>query len=1142
VLGADMEPIFAPLCGISIREMTDSPGSLRPYDQMVTSFGAETGITTIVFADVEGSTALVDKVGDHAGVAAVLHQLGRVRERLESYGGREVKSMGDGLMLTFSSPRQAVGFALATQRALAGTAPLVRIGINTGEVFDVLTDPIGGAVNAASRIAGRAEGGEVLVADVVRQLIGLSPAIRFADRGRVHLRGFTERWHLWAAEDSAAAASARGTVGRGGELAAIRALIASTASGVGQTMLIEGEAGIGKTHLVGEAVGLARGATITVIETIADEVMRRPGALPHGLLEDPRVGDPERDRLRDLLRRSAHEGDPEDLSYAVVEASVDAVESLTRTGAALVIIEDAHWADDLSLAVMRALVRRAPLSRFSVIISMRPTPRSAALDRLIELVIDSRGHNLRVVALDELDLNALVSSLTGAAPGPALREWLRSTAGNPLFVTELLRSLEDEGLLRIEAGIADVPSSVMPRGLSETLVRRLSWLPGETRELLRLASLLGTSFTLADLSTITGRPILDVAAWLREASLAGLVIGDGDRLTFRHDLIREAVYGHMLAAERRDLHRAAAQALAAAGAPTQQVARQFARGAVPGDLDAVRWLERAGDEAISIAPTAALALYEEALALAPEHWSGRDAMQARMIEPLAWCGRFTRAEEVAADILASSPGVDVEFAALRGLSAVYGNSGDIARAIEAMKRAAALPEAPAAEVVRQRCMTAQLQLLTGTISAVEARSIATATLEESLVSGEATTQCLARQVLGGIDAVTGYGAEGCRQLQQAIALHVSGRATRVSYLIPDLFYAMGLLELDDAAGALEASARARIRHEQHGALSQLPMAYGITGAAYYYSGRFDEAVTEVEAGASVAADTGNSNFVLFFDSVLARIALRRGDLAGAAAALASGTARLSSGGSMFGADWLFDAQAQYMAASGDLAGALMIAEMTWAQTEFIRFFYGYRERGVFIVRLARDAGRDDLAGEVAASVEEGSRRSPAVSAHAAALQCRGIVERDADLLLVAAEQFRSTPLRPSLALCCEDSAAALSADGRSTEAITALTEAAGIYADTGAFGDAGRVDEALRSLGVRPKRARPQRPTFGWDSLTPTEVRVSQLVAEGLTNPEIGGRLFVSRRTVETHLAHVFRKLGFVSRSQLAAELTRHEP
>jgi class 3 adenylate cyclase len=130
------------------------------------------GLATVVFVDVEGSTALLRRVGDEEGMGSVRRQLDVVRQRIESYGGAEVKSLGDGLLVTFASPRQAVAFAVASQRALAGSALQVRFGINTGEVIDVDVDPLGGAVNAAARIAGRAACGEVLVSDVVRHWSG----------------------------------------------------------------------------------------------------------------------------------------------------------------------------------------------------------------------------------------------------------------------------------------------------------------------------------------------------------------------------------------------------------------------------------------------------------------------------------------------------------------------------------------------------------------------------------------------------------------------------------------------------------------------------------------------------------------------------------------------------------------------------------------------------------------------------------------------------------------------------------------------------------------------------------------------------------------------------------------------------------
>jgi class 3 adenylate cyclase len=645
-------------------------------------------LVTVVFVDAERSTELLHRVGDEAGTVAVRSQLDVVRERVQPYGGNEVKSLGDGLMLTFSSPRQAVSFALASQRALAGSAPRIRFGINTGEVIAADADSFGSTVNAASRIAGRAAGGEVLVSDVVRQLVGTVPAIRFVDRGRWRLKGFAERWHVWAAEDSGADHRRPATIGRVPELAVLDALVSSTAAGVGQVLVFEGEAGIGKTHLVGEAVPRARLAGIGIVEVTADELLTRPGAVPHELLGSSQRGE-FRARLDTLLHApmSAPSGS-EDRSYAVVEASVDLLEAMTRTQPVLVIAEDLHWADDLSLGVLTAIVRRVAVSRFSLVGSLRPWPRPPALDRLLELVRDGPGRHLRLDPFDEVDVHALSSSLTGAAPGEGLRERLRATAGNPLFVTELIRSLDDDGQLRIESGIIDVDPDVSPSNLNEALVRRLSWLPSETNELLRLASLLGNTFTLGDLAIVTGRSILDVAGWLREASLAELVVGDGDRLAFRHDLVREAVYGHMLSAERRDLHRAAGQALANSGAPTQQVAQQFARGASPGDVEAVTWLERAALETISVSPRAAISLLEEAVSLAPAQWQGRAALQAEMIDPLAWCGRFAEAEDLANTILATSPDADVQFAALRGLSAVYGNRGDAAATIAALHQAA----------------------------------------------------------------------------------------------------------------------------------------------------------------------------------------------------------------------------------------------------------------------------------------------------------------------------------------------------------------------------------------------------------------------------------------------------------------------
>ena len=848
-----------------------------------------------------------------------LRQLDVVRDRLASYGGHEVKSLGDGLLLTFGSPRQAVAFGVACQRALGDSAPRVRIGVNTGEVIDLDDDPIGGAVNAAARIADRADGGDVLVSDVVRQLAGATPVVRFVDRGRVRLKGFTEPWQLWAAVDGTSPADGLTTIGRRVELAVMDELLTALATGTGRAVLIEGEAGIGKSHLLTSLAHAARAAGMTVIEVAADEIARRPGDVAHALAADERLPATHRSQLRDLLHRTAHDGDVEDLSYAVIERCADALEVLTRAAPVVLVAEDLHWADDLSLGVMRAAVQRTSSSTLAVVGALRPVPRPVLLDRVLETVVKVGGRHLRLGPLDELDVQALAAALTGAAPGQRLRDRLQATGGNPLFVSELLRSFDEEQHLRIEAGVAEISESAVPASLGATLIRRLSWLPEGTRDLLRLASLLGTSFTLTELSALTGRTVVEVASWLRDATLAGLVVGDGERLSFRHDLVREAVYDDMLPAERRDLHRAAGQALARAGAPLQQVAWQYSRGATTGDLEAVGWLVRAADEVVSVAPSAAIDLFESALALAPPTWADRSKVQAQLIEPLAWCGRFERAEELAASVLATSPDPQLAFEVVRGMAAVHGNRGDIASAIAHLHRAADMPAAPDAEARHMRCFSAQLEALLGTTSLDEARQRGEQELAFASDVGDVTGQCVALQVLGTVESIAGRIGAAREHLQRAMALNDSGHVRTTSYIIPDLFHAGALLYLDEIEEGLRATDRSRRRHVERGALTQLPLSHMLGAAAHFFTGAWQDADAEIEAGLTVADETGSRNFVLYFRALLARMAIGRGRLDDAAGHIERGFGELASG-SLFGADWLFDAHAELQAASGDPAG------------------------------------------------------------------------------------------------------------------------------------------------------------------------------------------------------------------------------
>ena len=145
-------------------------------------------------------------------------------------------------------------------------------------------------------------------------------------------------------------------------------------------------------------------------------------------------------------------------------------------------------------------------------------------------------------------------------------------------------------------------------------------------------------------------------------------------------------------------------------------------------------------------------------------------------------------------------------------------------------------------------------------------------------------------------------------------------------------------------------------------------------------------------------------------------------------------------------------------------------------------------------------------------------------------------------MLLAAVQAYAGGQRPlALAQAAEDAGTAFARHGDAGRARPLLEQATHIYERLDAARDLARAEAGLREAGIRRgRRGARKRPQTGWLSLTPTERAVVELVADGLSNPQIGERLYISRRTVQTHLAHVFAKLDISARAQLAAEVTRH--
>ena len=199
--------------------------------------------------------------------------------------------------------------------------------------------------------------------------------------------------------------------------------------------------------------------------------------------------------------------------------------------------------------------------------------------------------------------------------------------------------------------------------------------------------------------------------------------------------------------------------------------------------------------------------------------------------------------------------------------------------------------------------------------------------------------------------------------------------------------------------------------------------------------------------------------------------------------------------------------------------------------------------GPDLIRLALASGDPERAQAVAAAVTGLAERNQVPSLTGAALRCQGLAHDDAGTL-AAAVQACQPGIRPlELAGACEDAGAAYARQGDPGRARPLLEQALSIYERFDAGRDLARAEAVLRAAGIRRGRRGPRsRPKFGWASLTPAGRAVADLVADGLTNPQIGARLYISRRTVHTHLTHVFAKLDIASRAQLAAQVTRHSP
>ncbi len=917
--------------------------------------------------------------------------------------------------------------------------------------------------------------------------------------------------------------------------------VAEAITGHGKAILIEGEPGIGKSTLVRAVCAEAAERGCQVFWGAGDELGQALPLLP--LLDGLRVrepsADPRRKTIVALLRGEIASGRGEDTPAALAEQLLTLIDELCATRPTVLVVDDLQWADQASVTLWERLARAARRLPLLLVGMMRPVPQREDLLALRHAA--ALTARLQLGALTGEAATELVATLAGGKPDEDLMQLADGAAGNPLYLTELVDALARSASLTICDGAVQLTSRRAPGSLSAAIADRLGFVPAWVREVLRAAALLGMDFAVPDLATVLGRGVADLVPAVAEARAAGVLAESGNALRFRHPLIRAALYEEIPAPVRAAWHREAGRALAEAGAPADRVARQLlqavrdsADAAEPIDGWILRWLDRTAPLLVGQAPRAAAELLRQAVARSPAGSAEYDRLVCRLAEALFRVGDAAEAEQVASRGLAVTDDPDLLADLHWTLAQCRTLDGRFPESLAALNQALAQPDISARNRARLLVATARTHRHLGQIEAAE--QVAAAALAEATDAADEWAIGWSLHVLTITAAMQG---------RMAAALPLYDRALSVTQATPALIDLRVLLQINKAVtlccldqydGAFASARQAKQLADRAGIVNRLAEAHCCLGQLLFHSGRWDDAMTEVEVLEEVIKDPG----VACCDhGVAAVISFHRGEDDAARQHLAAAAPHAERIG-----DRVVGTLALARSLESEQAGALPDAlSVLTGYTDSAEEVVEVEDLLADGVRLATTIG-DTAAARTLADQATALARDTEEIPHrqANALYCRGLVDHDASRLLRAADRYR-VARRPLLRAKALEAAAEAYVDGGDrSPARGAFTGAIDLYTSLGATRDVARLQARFREHGIRRgPRVKHRQARSGWDSLTPTEIKVAALVEQGLTNPQIAEKLFLSPRTVATHVSHILGKLDVNSRIDIAREAaSRH--
>lgn len=958
-------------------------------------------------------------------------------------------------------------------------------------------------------------------------------------------------------------------VGRVHELGSLDQVLAELEEGRAAALQLIGEPGIGKTRLLAELAARADARGQLVLAGSASELERD---LPFSVFVDALdeyVRGLERRRLDalddDVRTELAHVfpalsplATERDMTlqherYRSHRAVRALLEQLAAVQPLVLVLDDLHWADSASVELVGALLRRPPAAAVLLALAVRPRQLpervSAALERAL------RANLLTRIELGALSPDEARELLGHAEDGVDTSALYRESGGNPFYLEQLARSLDRGDAatdVRDETSLATIG---VPSTVAAALTEELALLSEPARLVLEGAAVAGDPFEL-ELAAAAAQ-LADASAMQAIDELLELdLLRTTDvprRFRFRHPLVRRAVYEATAGGWRLGAHERCGDALAARGATASARAHHIERSAREGDVSAAAILREAGEEAVRLAPASAAHWFAHALRLLPTTAPAEERIELLLARAgaLTAVGRFNDSHEALLAALAIVPDdshalharVDRACAAVESLLGRHEQASDrLARALES------LPEQDSREAVLLMTELAVTLVWRAQYVAMHEWANRAVTAARRIGDAPLTATALALLVMAESTIGTADRAEANRREAVAIVDSLSD-AELARHLEAPARLAGSELYLGRYADGERHATRALALARATGQGELFLVLVATLGGVWRLRGKLAEAGELLDAGIEAARLLGNTHALVWTLLGRSAAALQAGDVElalaaaqeavelnkgldegfhSAEAAVDLARALLETGQPERAADLLIKAaggEELTLIAGGPRVHCLELLTRCWLALD----------RHAEAERAARNAEERAAVLQLPIAVTWASRAAAAVDLHAG--DAAGAAERA--LSAAAAADEAGAPIEAALSRTL--AGRALAEAGGGDLAVTELERAARAFESCGALRYRDEVEHELRKLGRRIHRRtrRGDAEGSGLESLTARELQLARLVVDRKTNPQIAAELFLSQKTVETHLRNIFRKVSVSSRVELAQAVER---